>query len=63
MTFVNHRVRLHNTPTAQPAHKFLRCDKCEAMRPPEGGVDLNPNKWFCASCWARRATKRVKEAK
>lgn len=60
MSFVNNRMRLHNTPTAQPVHKFRLCAKCEELRPPEGGIEMNPSKWVCATCWTRRAIKRVK---
>jgi len=43
-------------------HKFKHCGKCEQEKPPEGGIQMNPNKWYCASCWATRATRRPKNA-
>ena len=38
-----------------PANRFKFCDKCEAMKPPEGGIDMG-SKWNCQSCWTKRIT-------
>lgn len=53
-------IKLNHTPSRQPVHKFKQCGKCGEMRPPEGGVDLNSSKWYCATCWAARTSKKVK---
>ena len=42
----------------QPLHKYKLCNKCEELRPPEGGVQMNPSKWHCAACWTRRVIGR-----
>jgi len=41
----------------QPLHKYKLCNKCEEMKPPEGGIQMSPNKWYCALCWTHRATR------
>jgi hypothetical protein len=43
-------------------HQFKQCDKCDQSKPPEGGIQMNPNKWYCAACWTLRATRRPKNA-
>lgn len=60
MSFVNSRLDLPRTPTQQPVHKFKHCNKCNDMRPPEGGVQMNPTRWHCAACWTVRATTKRK---
>jgi len=40
----------------QPLHQYKLCDKCEEARPPEGGVEMSPNRWHCALCWTKRVT-------
>ena len=45
----------------QPTHKFKLCGRCEESKPPEGGIQMNPTKWYCAACWAHRATRRPKK--
>jgi len=47
----------------QPIHQFKQCARCEDTKAPEGGIQMSPNKWYCASCWAHRATRRPKNAK
>ena len=49
----------------QPANmqKFKQCDKCDESKPPEGGIQMSPSKWYCARCWANRATRRPAYAK
>ena len=37
------------------ANRFKFCDKCETMKPPEGGIDMG-SKWNCQSCWTKRIT-------
>ena len=46
----------------QPTHQFKQCDKCDEAKPPEGGIQMSPNKWHCAACWALRASRRPKNA-
>lgn len=31
---------------------------CGQMKPPNGGIDLSPDRWCCAGCWTRRQLKR-----
>jgi hypothetical protein len=42
----------------QPVHKYQLCNKCEEMRPPEGGIQMSAAKWICACCWTKRVTTR-----
>lgn len=42
----------------QPLHQHKLCNKCESMKPPEGGIQMSPNKWHCARCWTKRVTVR-----
>ena len=35
-------------------HQFKYCDKCETMKPPEGGIQMKPGRWLCANCWLKR---------
>lgn len=32
-------------------NKLLHCNCCDRTRAPEGGVQLAPRRWYCASCW------------
>ena len=41
-------------------NRFKQCNKCELAKPPEGGIQMSPSKWHCASCWTLRATRRPK---
>lgn len=37
------------------------CDQHKAMTAPEGGIQFNPSKWMCASCWVKfNARRRAK---
>jgi hypothetical protein len=38
-----------------PVHQLKFCTKCQADRPPEGGVEMG-EKWNCQLCWVRRTT-------
>lgn len=53
--FVNNHLSIGSE---QPVHKSRLCNKCEEMRLPEGGVQMNPARWICASCWTNRVTGR-----
>ena len=53
--FVNNHLRLNGNCYA---HKLRLCNKCEEMRPPEGGVQMSAARWICASCWTNRETGR-----
>jgi formylmethanofuran dehydrogenase subunit E len=53
--FVNNHLSIGSE---QPVHKSRLCNKCEEMRLPEGGVQMNPSRWICASCWTNRVTGR-----
>jgi hypothetical protein len=59
--FVNNHIRLNGN---CHAHKLRLCNKCEEMRPPEGGVQMSAARWICASCWTNRETGRnLKQAR
>lgn len=34
------------------------CDQHKALVPPEGGIQLTPSKWMCASCWVKFNARR-----
>lgn len=42
----------------QPVHKLQLCNKCEEMRPPEGGIQMSAARWICACCWTKRVTTK-----
>jgi formylmethanofuran dehydrogenase subunit E len=42
----------------QPYHQLKTCDKCNEMKPPEGGIQMSSTKWHCAMCWTKRAIKK-----
>jgi hypothetical protein len=58
--FTRHQLEIGSK---QPIHKYKLCNKCEEMRPPEGGIELSPTRWSCSSCWANRVTSRNLNAK
>ena len=41
----------------QPVHKYKLCNKCEEMKPPEGGIEISPTRWSCFTCWMARGNK------
>lgn len=43
-------------------HQFKQCDKCDQHKPPEGGIQMSLNKWYCAGCWTNKVTRRPKNA-
>ena len=43
-------------------HQFKQCDKCQQDKPPEGGIQMSLNKWYCAGCWTNKVTRRPKNA-
>ena len=58
--FVKRQLSLNNI---QPqTHQFKQCDKCEQEKPPEGGIQMSLNKWYCAGCWTNRVVRRPKNA-
>lgn len=59
--FVNNHVRLNGN---VHGHRLKLCNKCEEMKPPEGGVQMSAARWICASCWTDRETgKKLKQAR
>ena len=59
--FVNNHIRLNGN---VHGHKLRLCNKCEEMKPPEGGVQMSAARWICASCWTDRETGRnLKQAR
>lgn len=55
MSFVQQKIHIGSK---QPIHQLKHCDKCDDKRPPEGGIQMNPTKWYCARCWTKRVTVR-----
>jgi hypothetical protein len=55
MSFVKQQLDIGSK---QPIHQLKHCDKCETMKPPEGGIQMNPSKWYCAHCWTKRVVVR-----
>jgi formylmethanofuran dehydrogenase subunit E len=53
--FVNNHVRLNGN---VHGHKLRLCNKCEEMKPPEGGVQMSRSRWICASCWTNKVTSQ-----
>ena len=49
--------------SARHSHQLRFCDKCERRQPQEGGVQMGPGRWYCASCWVRKTNKPPKGAK
>lgn len=43
--------------SARNTHPLRLCDRCETKKPPEGGVQLGQNRWYCAGCWIRKSNK------
>jgi hypothetical protein len=41
----------------QPVHKLRCCNKCDEVKPPEGGIDMG-HKWICQSCWIAKKIGR-----
>ena len=55
MSFTNQHLALGSK---QPVHQLQLCNKCEEMRPPEGGIQMSAARWICACCWTKRVTTR-----
>ena len=57
--FVNNHIRLNGN---VHGHKLQACNKCNQMKPPEGGVEFSATRWICASCWTDRViSQNLKE--
>ncbi len=46
-------------PTHTMAQTLKHCAKCQTTRAPEGGVELRPQRWFCARCWVMFSKTRT----
>lgn len=46
--------------SSRNSHPLRLCDKCETKKPPEGGIQMRPGRWLCASCWLKRNHKEKK---
>ena len=57
--FVNRQLEIGSK---QPIHQFKQCGKCQQDKPPEGGIQMSLNKWYCAGCWENRTLRRPKSA-
>jgi len=60
--------RFDNSPVEAETHgstlrgssQFRFCTgKCQGKKPPEGGVEISPGKWWCGACWIDLARKRL----
>jgi hypothetical protein len=49
MSFAMHQISLPNS--AKNSSQYKLCHKCEEKKPPEGGVQTSPRRWYCAICW------------
>ena len=52
MSIVAWPVHLPNSQLASESLRF--CFDHQAKRPADGGCEIAPGKWFCASCWVKR---------
>jgi hypothetical protein len=52
-------INLNGSP--KHSHQLKFCDKCETKQPPEGGIQMRPGRWLCASCWLARNRKEQKK--
>lgn len=59
MSFVKHQIGLPNTGTKSYTYKM--CAKCDARKPAEGGIEMSPARWICASCWTKRVVGQRKK--
>ena len=46
--------------SSRNTHPLKLCDKCETKKPPEGGVQMAPGRWYCAPCWVKKTNKPPK---
>ena len=58
MSFLKQGIDLPQTP--RHSHQFKFCTKCSQDKPPEGGIEMGPTRWVCATCWTRQAIRRNK---
>lgn len=58
MSFIDKPIQLPNSfaKQHQPAHKFKFCVRCNESKPPEGGIELSRERWYCAKCWTLKMT-------
>lgn len=54
MSHVNSKIQLNNT--RYESGKVQTCDKCRQEKVVEGGVRINPARWYCAGCWIKKMT-------
>ena len=52
---MNNPVRLNGN---VHGHRLRLCNKCEEIKPPEGGVQMSVARLICASCWTDRETRK-----
>lgn len=57
MSFVKNGINMPQTP--RHGHQFKLCSKCNQDKPPEGGIEMSPTRWLCASCWTNKAIRRT----
>lgn len=39
---------------------FRYCNHCDRDRLVDGGVQLNPGRWLCASCWMKYLSRKTR---
>jgi hypothetical protein len=53
------RAEIYLPGTPRNASPLKQCNgPCQSPKPPEGGVQMKPQKWICASCWQQRMNAR-----
>jgi hypothetical protein len=55
MTFGGIQINLDGS--RKDTHPLKQCSNGHTASP-GGGIQLSPTKWLCATCWARRASRR-----
>ena len=58
MSIATSKVHLNNSRLRNGFTKL--CDKCGEEKELDGGIQLNPTKWYCALCWIKRTSMKKK---
>lgn len=63
MSFLEQTLQLPNSyaKSLNAVHQFKHCSKCDSDKPPEGGVQMSREKWYCAKCWTVKVTAQKKK--
>lgn len=38
---------------------FRKCDACFKTRLIDGGCEITPTRWLCATCWIKRVNSKL----